>query len=126
MIIGRIIFNTRLQTKHIPYQYYDIESLVYQVYQRHKLSTNRPTTTCFDEKEICHRCAKYWSDDRDPDRLNLLMFCDGECGCLFHQTCHMPPALVVPPDDVPWYCGLCELTMALAVAEKIAADHGAI
>ena len=53
------------------------------------------------------------------------MFCDGECGRLFHQKCHVPPVLVVPPDDVPWYCEQCEIKMAVAAAEKVAAVHGA-
>ena len=33
--------------------------------------------------------------------------------------------LVVPADDVPWYCGQCELRLATAAAETNAAEDGA-
>ena len=73
--------------------------------------------------DFCKVCRKNWTD---PLKQNCLLFCDGNCGHLYHQKCHVPPVVNVD-SNARWLCQACELKESEeAAAEALAlASSGA-
>ena len=74
-----------------------------------------------DDPDICRVCGKNWTD---PLKDNRLLYCEGTCGNLWHQKCHVPPVKYNGAE--PWLCATCCIEAADREAELEAQSAGAV
>ena len=67
-------------------------------------------------KDVCCHCHGDWED---PDDDNLLYYCEGTCGRLWHAKCHSPP-IELGGNHAVWRCTPCAIKQAEAEEEAMA------
>ena len=73
-------------------------------------------------EDVCCHCHGDWED---PDHDNLLYFCEGTSGRLWHTKCHNPPIELVGKHAI-WRCTECSIQQAQEEEEAVAVHQPAI